>query len=68
MRNQAIIAAFQSKILGVRNYKSDKDEFVFADFIDMRVLADFLTEVFTTESDITPAGKVFLDRDRKSVV
>src|ERR1043166_2833215 len=62
MRDQESAAAFQNKILGVRNYKSDKKEFVVTDLLDMEVLKVFLTEVSTGESDITPAGKVFLDK------
>ena len=62
MRDQEIAAAFQNKILGVRLYKSDKKEFVVADFVDIDVLKVFLTEVSTGESDITPAGKMFLDK------
>src|SRR5262245_16852403 len=62
MRDQRIVVAFQEKILGVRLYKSDKKQFFVSDFLEMGVLKDFLTEVSTGESDITPAGKVFLDK------
>ena len=62
MDKQDIAAAFESKILGIRNYKSDKKEFVVSDLLDTDVLRDFLDEVSTGESDITPAGKVFLNK------
>jgi hypothetical protein len=62
MRDQVIVAAFGGKILGVRNYKSEKKEFFVGDFRDLAVLKDFLREVSTGESDITPAGKVFLEK------
>jgi hypothetical protein len=50
------------KILGVRNYRSDKNEFSVFDFADIDVLESFLEEVSTGESDITPAGKSFLEK------
>jgi hypothetical protein len=50
------------KILGVRNYRSDKKEFCVFDFADIDVLESFLEEVSTGESDITPAGKWFLEK------
>jgi hypothetical protein len=50
------------KILGVRNYRSDKKEFSVFDFADIDVLESFLEEVSTGESDITPAGKSFLEK------
>ena len=50
------------KILGVRNYRSDKKEFSVFDFAEIDVLESFLEEVWTGESDITPAGKSFLEK------
>ncbi len=55
-------AAFRGKILGIRNYPSAKCEFSVDDFLDFKVLEDFLQEVSTGESDVTPAGKAFLER------
>jgi hypothetical protein len=62
MCDQELVAKFQSKILGIRNYKSNKKQFFVDDFLNMEVLTRFLTEVSNCESDITPAGKAFLDR------
>lgn len=53
---------FKNKILAIRNYKSDKNEFTVDDFIDLKVLGKILDEIDTGESDITPAGKVFLKK------
>jgi hypothetical protein len=50
------------KILGVRSYRSDKNEFSAFDFADIDVLESFLEEVWTGESDITPAGRAFLEK------
>jgi hypothetical protein len=52
--------SFSDKILGIRNYESDKDLFYSTDFTNSEILLDFLTEVYDGESDITPAGTVFL--------
>jgi hypothetical protein len=62
MRDQGVVAAFGSKILGVRNYKSEKKEFLVGDFCEPAILKKFLLEVSTGESDMTPAGKAFLDK------
>lgn len=56
------IESYSNKILGVRNYKSEKKEFYTDDLINIEVLEDFLEEVFNSESDITPAGKSFLEK------
>ncbi len=53
---------FKNKILGIRNYKSDKKEFSADDFTDFKILVDFLWEVDTGESDITPAGQSFMEK------
>ena len=58
---QELKARFDSKILGIRNYKADKKDFNTDDFLDFETLVDFLWEVYTGESDITPAGKSFLE-------
>ena len=55
------IEKYLNKILGIRNYKSGKKDFGTTDFLDNNILADFLAEVQTGESDITPAGKSFLE-------
>lgn len=52
---------FDKKILGIRNYKSDKREFNTTDFLDFKVLVDYLWELDTGECDITPAGKSFIE-------
>lgn len=59
-----IVEAFRSKILGVRNYrdKNGKQEFTVDDFAKLEDLACILDEIFTGESDITPAGKSFLEK------
>ena len=62
MVNGNSIELFRGKILGVRNYEADKTEFCLTDFSDNRILLDFLNEVSTGESDITPAGYTFLNQ------
>lgn len=59
---EKIIAAFEKKILGIRNYVHEKSEFFVPDFLDIAELDYFLGEVTTGESDISPAGKVFLEK------
>lgn len=59
---EAILKAFATKILGVRNYKAEKKEFYVGDFTQSDTLDLFLNEVLTGESDITPAGKAFVER------
>jgi hypothetical protein len=54
------ISAFSTKILAIRNYKAEKTEFFTDDFLNIPDLEDFLEEIHTGESDITPAGKSFL--------
>lgn len=44
-------------IVGYRNYGSDKQEFVRADMENVETLREFLTEMFSGESDITELGK-----------
>ncbi len=60
--NENFVDSYQGKILGVRNYKSDKKEFFVEDFVTMESLERFLDELDTTECDITPAGKLFLEQ------
>jgi|SRR6185436_6660303 len=62
LHSEKTLAAFAGKILGVRNYRQAKSVFTVSDFADRATLADFLEEVRTCESDITPAGKSFLER------
>ncbi len=52
---------FQNKILAVRHYASIKREFLVTDFVNKTELVDIMDEVQTGESDITPAGKKFLE-------
>jgi hypothetical protein len=56
---------YNSKILGVRNYESDKENFYSVDFKDIETFVNFIMEVSTGESDLTPAGisyiKSFID-------
>ena len=52
---------FNEKILAVRHYASNKREFLVEDFLNPTVLLDIMDEVQTGESDITPAGKKFLE-------
>jgi hypothetical protein len=59
---EAILKAFAIKILGVRNYKAEKKEFYVRDLTQNETLDLFLNEVLTGESDITPAGKSFIER------
>ncbi len=56
-----LLSAYKSKILGIRNYNSTKTEFDSSDLTNNKMLARFLEEVFTGESDITPAGLAFLE-------
>ena len=51
---------YTNKILAIRNYNSDKKEFGVADFQDLTQLKKIISEILTGESDITPAGKMFL--------
>lgn len=60
--NKTLLGAYAHKILGIRNYKSMKKEFFVNDFLELQKLEDFLEEVSTGESDITPAGKLFLEK------
>src|SRR4051812_31251257 len=62
MDKEQLIEAYKAKILGIRNYKSDKKELIVADLIDQKMLAEFVVEVLTGGSDFTPAGKVFLEK------
>jgi hypothetical protein len=59
---EAILKAFAIKILGVRNYKAEKRKFDVGDLTQNDTLDLFLNEVLTGESDITPAGKAFIER------
>lgn len=52
---------YGDKILGIRNYEAEKDEFYATDFINRNTLYDFMWEVSDGESDFTPAGIVFLN-------
>ena len=61
MHNKDDIAAYDGKILGIRNYDTDKTEFYWSDFLDVPVFVDFIMQVSTGESDITPAGAVFIE-------
>lgn len=61
MDKQKIIESYKVKILGIRNYKHPKNEFFLDDFLKLKILDDFLAEVDSGESDITPAGKAFLE-------
>jgi hypothetical protein len=57
-----LLEAYASKILGIRNYRSAKQEFFVADFLNVEVLEPFLQEVLDCESDMTPAGKSFIEK------
>lgn len=52
---------YRSKILAVRNYESEKDVYTVDDFLDPPTLVDIFEELFTGESDISPAGKSFVE-------
>lgn len=56
-----IFSRYEGKILGVRNYEAEKNEFVATDFINLDKLYDFIWEVSSGESDFTPAGIAFLN-------
>lgn len=58
---EKLLESYKPKILAIRNYKSDKDEFFVDDFINLDSLEEILMEVDTGESDLTPAGKKFLE-------
>lgn len=60
MTNQHSDASYEGKILGFRNYESDKDEFFSSDFNNAAILLGFLHEVSEHESDVTPAGISYL--------
>lgn len=55
------LKVYKSKILAVRNYESTKDYFVADDFINENMLVEIIDEISTGESDITPAGKSFIE-------
>ncbi len=59
---EEIVAVFEKKILGVRNYAHEKSEFFVPDFLNIDELDHFLGQVTNGESDISPAGKVFLEK------
>ena len=52
---------YANKILGIRNYKHEQSEFFVKDFIDLDLFEPILDEFIVSESDITPAGKAFLE-------
>jgi hypothetical protein len=56
-----LITQYGGKILAIRNYKHPKREFFIDDFEDITKLDEVLGEIFVCESDITPAGKSFLN-------
>ena len=62
LTRQEIAKAYENKILGIRNYKSSKKEFSLSDLTNPPILGDFIVETLTGESDITPAGKSFLEK------
>ncbi len=51
---------YLGKILAIRLYPHDKNEFFIDDFKDIKILDEVLEEIFIGESDITPAGYSFL--------
>lgn len=57
-----LVVSYENKILAVRNYKSDKQEFTTEDFIELKILGIILDEIDAGESDITPAGKLFIEQ------
>ncbi len=57
---QKILELYKNKILAIRNYNSNEREFRVKDFTDLVKLEEIILEIFTGESDITPAGKQFL--------
>lgn len=59
---EKLTIAFATKMLGIRNYAHEKNEFFVSDFLTLDELDYFLCEVVTGESDITPAGIVFLEK------
>lgn len=61
MNKESLINLFKNKILGVRNYKSNKEVFLVSDFLDEKTLDMFLDEVYSGESDLSPAGKCFIE-------
>jgi hypothetical protein len=60
--HQKLEELFKEKILAVRNYASNQTEFRIDDFKDISKLDSILGEVSTAESDITPAGKAFIQQ------
>lgn len=52
---------YNGKILGLRNYETEKDKFYTIDFINFNTLYGFIWEVSEGESDFTPAGIAFLN-------
>ena len=56
-----MISKYKNKILGVRNYKSEKMSFGVEDFLNLDTLALFIDELFCCESDLTEAGKIFIE-------
>lgn len=61
-QKERVYQLYKNKILAVRNYQSDKKHFTVDDFTDMKSLGIVLDEVDTGESDITPAGKSFIEK------
>jgi hypothetical protein len=61
-QKEHVYQLYKDKILAIRNYQSDKIHFNVADFINLKILGRVLDEVDTGESDITPAGKSFIEK------
>lgn len=61
-QKEHVYQLYKNKIFAIRNYESDKKHFTVADFIDLKLLGKVLDEVDTGESDITPAGKAFIEK------
>lgn len=62
MSKEQIKDRYTEKILAVRNYASEQRVFGVQDFVNTTTLETVLEEVSDGESDITPAGKAFLDQ------
>lgn len=61
MNKNKIKEKYKDKILGVRLYPHEKSEFYLSDFLSLDLICPVMGEFYTCESDITPAGKAFIE-------
>ncbi len=58
LNQKKVLAAFEKKILGIRNYSHEKREFFESDFLDIDGLDYFLGEVTTGDARTVLAYRI----------